>query len=44
MMIEMANNVRRIIKVVESLDVDKLASSDIQLYKLNHAESDNVVH
>ena len=43
MMIEMANNVRRIIKVVESLDVDKLASSDIQLYKLNHAESDNVV-
>jgi len=43
MMIEMANNVRRIINVVEALDVDKLASSDIQLYKLNNAESDKVV-
>jgi general secretion pathway protein D len=43
MMIEMANNVRRIIKVVEALDIDKLASSDIQLYKLNNAESDKVV-
>ena len=44
MMIEMANNVRRIINVVEALDVDKLASSDIHLYKLNNAESDKVVH
>ncbi|MCL0045415.1 type II secretion system secretin GspD [Nitrospinaceae bacterium] len=44
MMIEMANNVRRIINVVEALDVDKLASSDIQLYKLNNAESDKVVN
>ncbi len=44
MMIEMANNVRRIIHVVEALDVDKLASSDIQLYKLNNAESDKVVN
>ena len=43
MMIEMATNVRRIINVVEALDVDKLASSDIQLYKLNNAEADNVV-
>ena len=43
MMIEMAANVRRIINVVEALDIDKLASSDIQLYKLNNAESDNVV-
>ena len=44
MMIEMATNVRRIINVVEALDIDKLASSDIQLYKLNNAESDKVVH
>ena len=43
LMIEMANNVRRIINVVEALDIDKLASSDIQLYKLNNAESDKVV-
>ena len=43
MMIEMANNVRRIINVVEALDVDKLSSSDIQLYKLNNAESDKIV-
>ena len=44
MMIEMASNVRRIINVVEALDIDKLATSDIQLYKLNNAESDNVVN
>ena len=44
MMIEMASNVRRIINVVEALDVDKLATSDIQLYKLDNAESDNVVN
>ncbi|MBT6600547.1 MAG: type II secretion system secretin GspD [Nitrospina sp.] len=43
MMIEMANNVRRIINVVEALDIDKLATSDIQLYKLNNSESDKVV-
>ena len=44
MMIEMASNVRRIINVVEALDIDKLAASDIQLYKLDNAESDNVVN
>ncbi|MCH8157269.1 MAG: type II secretion system secretin GspD [Nitrospinae bacterium] len=43
MMIEMANNVKRIINVVQALDIDKLASSDIQLYKLNNAEADEVV-
>lgn len=43
MMIEMANNVKRIINVVAALDIDKLASSDIQLYKLNHSEADEVV-
>lgn len=44
MMIEMATNVKRITSVVEALDIDKLASSDIQLYKLTNAESDNVVY
>jgi general secretion pathway protein D len=43
MMIEMAYNVRRIIKVVQALDIDKLASSDIQLYKLRNADSEVLV-
>ena len=43
MMIEMAYNVRRIIKVVQALDIDKLASSDIQLYKLRNADSEGLV-
>jgi general secretion pathway protein D len=43
MMIEMAYNVKRIVKVVQALDIDKLASSDIQLYKLRNADSDVMV-
>ncbi len=43
MMIEMAYNVKRIIKVVQALDIDKLASSDIQLYKLQNADSETLV-
>lgn len=43
MMIEMAYNVKRIIKVVRALDIDKLASSDIQLYKLRNADSEVLV-
>ncbi|MEK9629110.1 MAG: type II secretion system secretin GspD [Nitrospinota bacterium] len=43
MMIEMAYNVKRIIKVVQALDIDKLASSDIQLYKLRNADSETLV-
>ncbi|UCD11550.1 MAG: type II secretion system secretin GspD, partial [Nitrospinaceae bacterium] len=43
MMIEMAYNVRRILKVVSALDIDKLASSDIQLYRLHNADAEVVV-
>ena len=43
MMIEMGYNVKRIIKVVQALDIDKLASSDIQLYKLRNADSETLV-
>jgi len=43
MLIEMAVNVKRILKMVEALDIDKLASSDIQLFKLSHADSETVV-
>ena len=43
MMIEMAHNVKRIIKVIQALDIDKLASSDIQLYKLRNADSETLV-
>jgi general secretion pathway protein D len=44
MMIEMAYNVKRIVKVVQALDIDKLASSDIQLYKLRNADSEVMVN
>jgi len=43
MLVEMAVNVKRILKVVAVLDIDKLASSDIQLFKLSHANSETVV-
>jgi general secretion pathway protein D len=43
MLVEMGANVKRILNLVEALDIDKLASSDIQLFKLNHADSETVV-
>jgi general secretion pathway protein D len=43
MLVEMAVNVKRVLKMVEALDIDKLASSDIQLFNLNHADSETVV-
>lgn len=43
MLVEMAVNVKRILKMVEALDIDKLASSDIQLFNLSHADSETVV-
>jgi len=43
MLVEMAINVKRILQMVEALDIDKLASSDIQLFNLNHADSETVV-
>ncbi len=43
MLVEMASNVKRILKVVEALDIDKLASSDIQLFRLSNADSETVV-
>ncbi len=43
MLVEMAVNVKRILNIVEALDIDKLASSDIQLFKLDHADSETVV-
>ena len=38
MLIEMAYNVKRILNVVTALDIDKLSASDIQLYKIEHAD------
>jgi general secretion pathway protein D len=43
MLVEMAVNVKRLLKIVSALDIDKLASSDIQLFKLNNADSATVV-
>jgi general secretion pathway protein D len=43
MLVEMGVNVKRILSVVAALDIDKLASSDIQLFKLNNADSGTVV-
>ena len=43
MLIEMAYNVKRILNVVTALDIDKLSSSDIQLYKIENADSETVV-
>lgn len=43
MLVEMGVNVKRILNVVKALDIDKLASSDIQLFKLKNADSETVV-
>ncbi|MEC7640767.1 MAG: type II secretion system secretin GspD [Nitrospinota bacterium] len=40
MMIELGSNTKRILKVVEALDIDKLASSDIELYSIKHTNAD----
>ena len=42
MMIELGSNIKRILKVVEALDIDKLASSDIELYTIKHTDADLV--
>jgi len=43
MLIEMAYNVKRILDVVKTLDIDKLSTSDIQLYKIEHANAETIV-
>ncbi|QPJ66245.1 MAG: type II secretion system secretin GspD [Candidatus Nitrohelix vancouverensis] len=42
MLVEIASNLKRLVKIVKALDVDKLASSDIQLYRLNNANDEDV--
>lgn len=44
MMIELGSNIKRILKVVEALDIDKLASSDIELYTIKHTDADLVAN
>lgn len=39
MLVELASNVKRVIKVIQALDIDKLSQSDIQLYKIQHADA-----
>ncbi len=39
LMIELASNVGRILKVVEALDIDKLAASDIELYTIKNSNA-----
>ncbi len=39
LMIELASNVGRVLKVVEALDIDKLASSDIELYTIKNSNA-----
>jgi general secretion pathway protein D len=42
MLIDLASSTKQIIKVVEALDTDKISSSDIQLYTINHSDSEVV--
>jgi len=43
MVAEMASNLKRLIKIVKALDVDKSASANIQLYRLANSDDENVV-
>ena len=38
MLVELSANISRILKVVEALDIDKLAFSDIEMYTMKHAD------
>jgi len=42
MLIDLASSVKQITHVVEALDTDKISSSDIQLYTINHSDPDVV--
>ena len=42
MLIDLASSARQITQVVEALDTDKIASSDIQLYSINHSDPEVV--
>lgn len=42
MLIDLASSARQITKVVEALDTDKISSSDIQLYTINHSDPEVV--
>ncbi len=43
MVAEMASNLKRLIKIVKALDVDKAASANIQLYRLANSDDEDVV-
>ena len=43
LMIELASNAKRVIKVVEALDVDRMAFADAKLFRLMNADSDLAV-
>ena len=43
MLIDLASSTKQIIQVVEALDTDKISSSDIQLYTINHSDPEVVV-
>jgi general secretion pathway protein D len=43
MLVELASNVKRIIKVIQALDIDKLSQSDVQLFKVEQADANIVV-
>lgn len=40
LLIDLASNVKRVVKVMEALDVDKLAFSDAKLYRFNNADAE----
>jgi len=43
MIAEMASNLKRLIKIVKALDIDKAASANIQLYRLANSDDEDVV-
>jgi general secretion pathway protein D len=43
MLVELASNVKRIVRVVQALDIDKLSQSDVHLYRIEHSEAATVV-
>ena len=39
MLIDLSSNVNKVMKVIQAIDIDKLAASDIRLYEMQHSDA-----
>jgi len=42
MLVELASSVKQVLKILQALDIDRLSTSDIQLYKIQYSDAQEV--